>query len=137
MADVSKIKIESDTYNIKDSTARAISNYSNNEQVIGTWTNGKPLYRKVYNTFTYLADVGNNYIILDTNTNINIINSYGSLLIKNSLYTLTIPTENYGLDKISSVYKNETSGDIYLNTSLTQSDINNIQIVLEYTKSSD
>lgn len=46
MADISKIKIESDTYDIKDTIARNYNVYSSTEQVVGTWINNKPLYRK-------------------------------------------------------------------------------------------
>ena len=48
MADVSKIKIESATYDIKDTTARNKFNYSSSEQEIGTWIDGNTLYRKVF-----------------------------------------------------------------------------------------
>lgn len=62
MADVSIIKLENDSYNIKDTTARNninnLSNYSTNEVVIGSWIDGKPLYRKVFNTTTPNANTG-------------------------------------------------------------------------------
>lgn len=62
MADVSIIKLENDSYNIKDSTARTninnLSNYSTNEIIIGSWIDGKPLYRKVFNTTTPNANTG-------------------------------------------------------------------------------
>lgn len=47
MADISKIKIESDVYDIKDTTARNVNNYSTSEQLIGKWINNENLYRKV------------------------------------------------------------------------------------------
>ena len=48
MADISKIKIEANTYDIKDNTARAKFNYTANEQEIGTWIDGKTLHRKSF-----------------------------------------------------------------------------------------
>ena len=61
MADISKIKLESTTYDIKDSTARNTGVYSSNEVEIGKWIDGKTIYRKVFrgttlpsnNTITY------------------------------------------------------------------------------------
>lgn len=47
MAEVSRIKIETTTYDLKDETARNINNYSTNEQLIGKWINDENLYRKV------------------------------------------------------------------------------------------
>ena len=137
MADISKIKLDNSTYDIKDSTARIISSYSNTEQVIGTWTTGKPLYRKLYNTFTFGTGATNNYIILDNATTYNIINGYGKVSIVNNSFTMILGTGDYGLGSLSNVYKNESSGDIYINTSLSQNDITSIEIILEYTKSTD
>ena len=48
MADISKIKIDTDTYDIKDTTARDKYNYSSSEQEIGKWIDGNTLYRKVF-----------------------------------------------------------------------------------------
>ena len=112
-------------------------NYSTTEQVIGKWINNKPLYRKVYNTFTFGAGATNNYIILDNATTYNIINNYGKVSIVNNSFTMILGTGDYGLGSLSNVYKNENSGDIYINTSLSQNDITSIEIVLEYTKSTD
>ena len=61
MADISKIKLESTTYDIKDSTARNTGIYSSNEVAIGKWIDDKTIYRKVFrgttlpssNTITY------------------------------------------------------------------------------------
>lgn len=51
MADVSKIKIDNGIYDIKDTTARNnFDIYTTYEKRIGTWINGKPLYRQ---TFSY------------------------------------------------------------------------------------
>lgn len=52
MANISKIKIENTTYDLKDETARDYSNYSTTEQLIGTWINGENLYRKVIHETT-------------------------------------------------------------------------------------
>ena len=48
MADVSKIKLDNNTYDIKDVKARTSNIYSETETEIGTWL-GHTLYRKVIN----------------------------------------------------------------------------------------
>lgn len=47
--------------------------YSTNEQVIGTWIDGKPLYRKVYETSELTA----NEVVIDTFTNLEVKMIYG------------------------------------------------------------
>ena len=137
MANISRLTVDSNTYDIKDATARGYFNHSTSEQVIGTWINSKPLYRKIYNTFTFGAGATNNYIILDNATTYNIVNAYGKVSIVNNSFTMILGTGDYGLGSLSNVYKNESSGDIYINTSLSQTDITSVEIVIEYTKSTD
>lgn len=133
MADISKIKLDSSTYNIKDSTARIISNYSSSEQVIGTWTNGKPLYRSI-------IDIGNLPDNSFKNVGINIpnINKITSIngIATDGTYTVPIPSSGYAtLGQRIEAY-------IYANSILSVATGGNYssftgEVIIEYTKSTD
>ena len=73
MADVSKIKLENDLYDIKDATVRTnltnATTYSTSELIVGKWIDGKTLYRKVVsgNLNTTSSDGDNVNTDIDTN----------------------------------------------------------------------
>ena len=55
-------------------------NYSTDEQIIGTWIDGKPIYRKTY-IFSYGRNVKETPYYLDRNVSVDcLINAYGSQL---------------------------------------------------------
>lgn len=66
------------------------NNYSTEEQVVGKWIDGKPLYRKTYNTYEQSNSI---YSVDKTDfvKNINIKIGEGSILIKHQ----TIAGANY------------------------------------------
>ena len=135
MANVSRIKLENTTYDIKDEIARNHDNYSTSEQVIGTWINNKPLYRKVIEV---------NNIVLDTNTtcgnisNISkvvkidgiITSSTGFNMSIGSIYLSTWNRNNY-------VWIDSGNGDVKYNIRGDWTTINKMIVIVEYTKSTD
>lgn len=60
-ADLSKIKIGSEIYKIPDPLER----YSENEQIVGIWTDGRPVYQKSF----HFAIPLNNYVTVATSIN--------------------------------------------------------------------
>ena len=60
-ADLSKIKIGSEIYKIPDPLER----WSENEQIVGIWTDGRPVYKKSFN----FAIPSNNYVTVATSIN--------------------------------------------------------------------
>ena len=137
MADISRIKVESSTYDIKDSTARAYNDYSSTEQVVGTYL-GKPLYRTVV-TETVAAT---------TNTG-NDLSHYGITNQDIVFINVGMSTAHYSSDTGKSyapVVYYVTSGDrthVYINFEgklMIQNQSGNTRtfyICLEYTKTTD
>lgn len=108
-------------------------NYSSEETIIGTWE-GKPLYRKVYTTYTEETDSNVRYLIIDTDITKETIDFYGSLNMLGTL--LTFPTPDIGFGIIGGINKNG-SGQLYMTLSNKDIAISNFKCVLLYTKTTD
>ena len=109
-------------------TIQEPSVYSEDETEIGTWIDGKPIYRKIYNGL--LPNTTN------TTTQIDISNISEVIKINSIIYDDTY---------ILQVPNSTTSGDIYININIKENKINcyctnsywsgkQIKIILEYTK---
>jgi hypothetical protein len=102
--------------------------------MIGTWINGKPLYRRVYTTYSEQSDASFRFLIIDVDTTKEPIFSYGSL---NMLGTIcTLPTPDIGFGNISGVFRNGI-GQLYMTLSDKNNTIGNLYCVLLYTKTTD
>lgn len=135
MADVSKIKIESNTYDIKDTTARSTDNYSTTEQAIGKWIDGKTIYRKVYDLtctldsnyyYTYTGDAAT-IMNIDSLIKYDAYIKYGTVVFKipnsKSYNCMQYIQRSYGGIALAC---DTTIGSAFNNNPLT--------IILEYTK---
>lgn len=119
-----------------------VSNYSTTATIIGTWTNGKPIYRKVIESTTFLQNP--DYYFVDTNIE-QFINQYGYVQRKD--YTNIwqfMPSRIGSAMSISFLASNSQSGSggvqIDWGSSWTSSYstiFNKIVIVVEYTKTTD
>ena len=150
--DIPEVDIDLTNYYNKEEVDQAIRNvqlsgevmaemavYPIDEQVIGTWMDGRPLYRKVYNTFTLREGAKMDDIMLETDNNKNVKNSYGILRLTDGpdFYTAGIGSGDGGFGIITYVQKN-TSGLLYINrTHGAYCSIIGLEIVVEYTKTSD
>lgn len=114
--------------------------YSATEKIVGTWTNGKPIYRKVI-VYTKGVDfTSNNTTILHGISNIDEIVNYNVLSKTiDNLYRL-IPWTYYTTSSTSSWYSgiavNATNFKLEIGTTLYEV-LNNIRIIIEYTKTTD
>lgn len=150
--DIPEVDVDLTNYYNKEEVDQAIANvqlsgevmaemavYPIDEQVIGTWMDGRPLYRKVYNTFTLREGAKMDDIMLETDNNKNVKNSYGILRLTDGpdFYTAGIGSSDGGFGIITYVQKN-TSGLLYINrTHGAYCSIIGLEIVVEYTKTSD
>lgn len=126
MADISKIKLESTTYDIKDSTSHNMGIYSTTETAIGKWTDDSTIYRKVITGTTGSNDSPKN---MGTISNVNnVINIYGTLI--SSLQR--IPLNFVYNTAQNSLYVE--SGNIMLRTTASSYQSKNVIIIIEYTK---
>ena len=135
MANVSKIKLDNNTYDIKDSIARNRDNYSTTEQAIGTWINGKTIYRKVYE-LTISTDTGGYYVYTgDSATVINIDTLLRfDYFVTNGTLVYSAPNTK---DKNVTTYLQRSYGGIGLFCDASVSSMFNGKsaiVVLEYTK---
>lgn len=137
-----------DTENVEDKTSNAPSMrlveemtkdiYSTAEQAIGTWIDGKTIYRKVYHIDTV---TGTTQYQLDNNSNIDFITRYDGSIYNPSTGSL------YALGSVHSENTSRNYKQIYLdkNNKLLRMDIGDWQttdgwelyIILEYTKTTD
>ena len=101
--------------------------YSTEEQIIGTWTDGKPIYRKVFEGNT---EIGTNLAIVLGSISIDtLIKCYGNLKTIDSGMQTTILSDNQAL-----VFHNDNI-TIYVNNSASAS--YTYKIIVEYTKTTD
>lgn len=111
--------------------------YSTEETRIGTWTDGKPLYRKCYEGIMDLK-VENSATILDSNfTDKSIVSAYGQT-ITTANYQYAIPYSQYfsgGIIAIS-FYK-DPNGVLKIVHHYSGTISARFQVVVEYTKTTD
>ena len=138
MADISKLKVGANSYDIKDTTARNYINYSNSEQVIGTWKNGHSIYRKIYE-LTISLDTNGYYVYMsDANTikDIDVLVRC-DYFVTNGTVIFPVPTTK---SRTAQVYLQRSYGGLglWVDTSAS-SEFNGktATIILEYTKASD
>lgn len=127
-----------DIYSLDDYLKRG-NVYSTSEKKIGTWIDGKNLYQKTFNNYTLINGNVFDDIILETNPNINIKNSYGYFILKDGslTYQTSIGESDVGFGAISNVNKN-SSGLLYINrTHGAYGTLKNLEVTIEYTKTTD
>ena len=113
----------------------AVTNYSTEEQRIGTWIDGKPLYQKTYSVFNY----SDNCYVVDTNlTNL----KYKVIDLHGHVYD---DTNNYSFPYADGIYTvgcylNNTTGVVYiraLNGDNVNTNFHVDYITIKYTKLTD
>jgi hypothetical protein len=114
--------------------------YSFDEIEIGTWVDGKPIYRKVI-AGTLAKDSGNKYTFANV-SDINIdqvINLYGNVVNKDTTEQTTLQTSfnrTTGLFTAVNMFYNRETENIYYNFINTDGGLSGstANVVLEYTK---
>lgn len=135
-AQLEKGTIATDYVEYKDFTNNDI--YSTNEIKIGTWIDGKPLYRKVIRYSGSLTS-GSNQIPhgisnLDNIVNKNCFIEFYSGSVK-SIYGHGTYIDNTQFISISTI--NSTNVNLYIGSAWANSFTNGCYIILEYTKTTD
>lgn len=119
--------------NIKGKDGENFTNYSKDEQLIGKWVDGKPLYRRYFN-FTTGSKSGNQYIMNIPNYSDieRITNIYGTYFHKSSSGVAIYSNINMK-DQIQTWIEN---GKIALAT-ISNYYNSDVHLFIEYTKKSD
>ena len=133
-----------DTENVEDKTSNAPSMrlveemtkdiYSTEEQVIGTWIDGKPLYRKILSLTT--PSTTNSTKIANFDKTFIIKNYYGNAFISASNQLLPINfyfTDVYNI----ATYVVNNSGEIYMKIGSEAYRNQQATLTIEYTKTTD
>ena len=107
-------------------------NYSLGEQKIGSWINGKPLYRKVLD-FGALPNNGSKDMSYDDTYNIVYINGYAW---QNSFGT-PIPNSHHNDNNAINLFVQNQSHQITIETYMDRSNYTNCFIWIYYTKTTD
>lgn len=122
---------------IYDESKMNKTNYSTEEQVIGTWF-GKPLYMK---TIVYTSGwiIGGEASLTHGIANLDEIVSYKAKYLRSDGSTQFIPTIHADIQRwASGIYDFSSTGfNIYIGTLNNNFTINKLIITLEYTKTTD
>ena len=136
-----------DTENVEDKTSNAPSyrlvekmtkdTYSTEEQVIGTWIDGKPLYRKVINAIPTISNSNYQTVTIAHNINDlkNIHKCNGFLHNNGNTQTYILPTDTSATQTIGIREINNTNIVVYSKNDTWSGWI--AEIILEYTKTTD
>ena len=112
-------------------------NYSTDEQVIGTWIDGKPIYQKTF----YTADLNYNTVRENKNvgsiSGIDMVVSLTGILAnasKTARYQVPFPTPSSG--NLTNINYDYTNNCIYFSSTTTWSD-GELYVTMQYTKTTD
>lgn len=107
--------------------------YSNEEQVIGKWVDGKPIYRKTINVGTPSA--AKSYLQHGISNVKDFINAHGRCIVEDGSQQM-IPS-NYTNWEIWLYDFTSTIISLYFSNNQWANNPTNVQITLEYTKTTD
>ena len=109
--------------------------YSTNETVIGTWINGKPIYRKVIDFGALpnktIKSVAHNITNLDTITKL-----YGVANRDSDKTYLPLPSANSS-SIANNLYLYIFGNNVNVDTGSNATSLNRAYIIIEYTKTTD
>ena len=111
--------------------------YSTEEKIVGTWIDGKPIYRKVIsstlsNTLTGLVEIAHN--IQNIETPIRIV--FGKATVPGSSNSITIPSQYDSTTFIQLGAFSDTYVQLFAG-STNWTSLKEITLCLEYTKTTD
>ena len=106
-------------------------NYSTSEQRIGTWIDGKPIYRKV---FEFKATKNINFIVGNLPNFERLVNAYGYYEMGGYIDSLF----QYWDDSLKCIVQvKQDNGDVYLHAGEGITKSKSITLTMEYTKTTD
>ena len=111
----------------------AFDNYSDTEQVIGTWIDGKPLYRKVIEVFITSQYASYNTGISNLKQ---VINARGMYIRSNSGYQNLVPSTYSGWEVYLYDFTN-ASFVIRFSNNVWNAGVDSMFVIMEYTKTTD
>jgi CO dehydrogenase/acetyl-CoA synthase epsilon subunit len=104
-----------------------LNTYSTNEKRIGKWVDNKPLYRRVYNTTSFIADT---FQTIQTDS------SYDIKMVSGFLYRTNNRVDLYG-NNVSLVLSIRNTDIEYKTAAAFVTDAVSASFIIEYTKTTD
>lgn len=139
---IEKGKVATDYVPHKEFSNKQI--YSTEEQVIGTWTDGKPLYRKVINGTSTSSDKDGSWVLFYNIPNLKMIHNLHGIIKTlddlNECYVLPLTTVIEGNIAEVNFYFDTKTGNIYNKVrggNRTWFYDKPIELTIEYTKTTD
>jgi len=114
--------------------------YSTEEQVVGTWIDGKTLYEKTY-AFLNQSYGGGGSAATDYNVTVTGLTGYSTIWIAQAFglrtgYTIPLPYVHYLVDYQIGIFFNETNNTIGLRVGKSVAAITDLYVTFRYTKTS-
>ena len=110
------------------------TNYSTEEQVVGTWIDGKPVYQKTLQTGAIQSGQAKN--VLSDSTIDSVIDIWGFGIQENSSIIIPVPRAG-GTSGVVAIGWFFNAGNLKIELSNNQIAISNSFITLQYTKTTD
>lgn len=128
-----KIIMNGIEYNSGIPAVNATHNYSTTEQVIGTWTNGKPLYEKVY---TGTIGTSNVDVALDPDVDVVIMDCGHSFKVQTGNSNVVyLGFYNSSTDRFQAYYRNANKDIRVMSVGSTYA--GDFCLTVQYTKTTD
>lgn len=121
-------------HNFKELDER--TNYSTEEKVVGTWINGKPLYRK---SITFTSTISSNSLMTKAHniSNVDFIRIKEFILSETTGTTYSLPLVGYSGNLTDKTYAYVNKNNIYAYSNGGWGAAWTKIVVLEYTKTTD
>ena len=123
-------------YNLGN-VGQTTGNYSYDEIEIGTWVNGKPIYRKVYNIDVSAITTGSLNVIESNSVVDMLVNSQSIIEYQLNGYTYMYYVNGVIADTNSRLNSYKRDSDIVFYIGSGFSNIQKLLFVVEYTKTTD
>lgn len=130
-ADVLQINTNKNDITGLKSRVTNLENYSTSETIIGTWIDGKPIYRKVVNTGQMPNNTNPKYVPTGISGTINVVKLYG-MAKTNENFAITLPEALSGY-MIRLAFRG-SDNNLQIQAQTDRSAYTSSYVVIEYTK---
>lgn len=123
------------------SSGELLDIYSTEERRIGTWIDGKPLYRRVITTTSPSKTESESQFIFSIGYSVNVIKCYANIVSSDNAQVILPSLGGNVSNQSCSIYANlpdvREGGEIYMGVFHTNYISRTVTILLEYTKTTD
>lgn len=139
IADGTNVKIKDDVKVDAEVSLAEFDFYSEEEQCIGCWIDGKPIYRKTYKIANFSVTTTGKEILIVSQEELKIdefLKGYGKMLWGGTL-KFQLPYFNHSSGVTIAIQSNATNITMFAHRSSGSTNVTNAVVTLEYTKTTD